>query len=358
MPVGGMDRGRWRLEAARSRVVALGLGVAVVMVGCTLVDSLLPRVLVKPTPTATPTATLTAAPTYTNTCTPSPTPTITPLPTPEPLRLFVQFDPAPARQGDTVLINLSANRRFRVTGSLNGRPLHFVLRGDGGVAEAAWAVVGIEATEPPGDLPLQLAVVDDLARESTVSVNLTVVAADFGSEVISVPPDREGLLDAPSAAEEASLIQSAYLGFTPDRYWAGQFIWPHMGQVTSGYAVARVYNDGRRNGHHGGVDISGDVGMPVSACAPGRVVLATELQVRGGAILIDHGLGVYSAYYHLSSVGVAVGQFVTQGEVIGRVGNTGLSTGAHLHWEMAVGGVLVDPREWAARDIPGHGMGQ
>lgn len=353
-----MDRRSGRIGAARSRVIALGLAVAMVMIGCTLVDSLLPGVLVKRTPTATPTATFTVTPTFTSTCTPSPTPTITPLPTPEPLRLLVQFDPSPAYQGDTVLINLSANRRFRVTGSLGGRSLHFVLRGEGGVAEAAWAVVGIDATEPPGDLSLQLAVVDDLGRESTVSVDLTVVAAAFGSETISVPPDRQGLLDSAVSAEEAKLVHDLYLGFTPERLWDGRFQWPHLGKVTSSFAMSRVYNDGRRNGYHGGVDISGDVGMPVSASASGKVVLATELQVRGGTIVLDHGLGVYTAYYHLAVIQVTEGQVINRGDIIGQVGNTGLSTGAHLHWEMSVGGVLVDPREWAARDIPGSGIRQ
>jgi murein DD-endopeptidase MepM/ murein hydrolase activator NlpD len=268
----------------------------------------------------------------------------------------VQFDPSPARQGDTVLINLSANRRFRVTGSLGGRPLQFVLRGDGGVAEAAWAVAGVAATESPGELALQLTVVDDLGRESPVTVGLSVVAAQFGSEVINVPADKQGLLDSAVSVEEASLVHELYRGFTPTRLWDGRFQWPHVGEVTSAFAMSRVYNDGRRNGYHGGVDISGDVGMPVYAAAAGQVVLAAELQVRGGTIILDHGLGVFSAYYHLATIGVKAGQRVNRGDIIAQIGNTGLSTGAHLHWEMAVGGVLVDPREWAARDIPGNSM--
>jgi murein DD-endopeptidase MepM/ murein hydrolase activator NlpD len=82
------------------------------------------------------------------------------------------------------------------------------------------------------------------------------------------------------------------------------------------------------------------------------VALAGPLEVRGNAVILDHGWGVYSGYYHLSEVVVAEGQLVAQGEMIGRLGNTGLSTGAHLHWEMRVGGVLVDPLEWTTRLIP------
>ena len=79
------------------------------------------------------------------------------------------------------------------------------------------------------------------------------------------------------------------------------------------------------------------------APADGKVVLAEPLQVRGQVVILDHGLGVMSGYWHLSQIDVTAGQFVEEGQVIGLVGNTGLSTGSHLHWEVRVGGVPVDP---------------
>ena len=78
----------------------------------------------------------------------------------------------------------------------------------------------------------------------------------------------------------------------------------------------------------------------------GVVVLAEALQVRGNAVVIDDGGGVYSGYWHMSELGVAVGQSVQVGDVIGLVGNTGLSTGAHLHWELHIYGVAVDPTQF------------
>jgi murein DD-endopeptidase MepM/ murein hydrolase activator NlpD len=68
--------------------------------------------------------------------------------------------------------------------------------------------------------------------------------------------------------------------------------------------------------------------------------------VRGNALVLDHGWGMLTGYWHLSTIEVHVGQRVSQGDLIARIGNTGLSTGAHLHWEMWVGGVNVDPLEW------------
>jgi murein DD-endopeptidase MepM/ murein hydrolase activator NlpD len=81
-------------------------------------------------------------------------------------------------------------------------------------------------------------------------------------------------------------------------------------------------------------------------------VLADELIVRGNAVLIDHGLGVFSGYWHQSDLAVQAGQSVQRGDLIGYVGDTGLVTGAHLHWEMRVGGIAVDPMQWTEMAIP------
>jgi murein DD-endopeptidase MepM/ murein hydrolase activator NlpD len=80
--------------------------------------------------------------------------------------------------------------------------------------------------------------------------------------------------------------------------------------------------------------------------AKGRVVLAEPLQVRGNAVILDHGRGVMTGYWHLSRIDVSVGQEVEAGDLLGLVGNTGLSTGAHLHWEVRVMGIQVDPLQW------------
>jgi murein DD-endopeptidase MepM/ murein hydrolase activator NlpD len=82
------------------------------------------------------------------------------------------------------------------------------------------------------------------------------------------------------------------------------------------------------------------------------VALAEPLQVRGNVVILDHGLGVYSGFWHLSQIDVAAGQTVGEGEVVGLVGNTGLSTGPHLHWEMRVLDVPVDPVQWTQQAFP------
>ena len=185
----------------------------------------------------------------------------------------------------------------------------------------------------------------------TTTVSVTVSAVDFGSEQIYVPADRVGLLEPGLVQAEAQRLDQVFAHITADQYWQGMFIWQHTGRVSSPFGIRRAYNDGP-NSYHGGVDIVGETGAPVVASNQGRVALAGPLKVRGNAIIIDHGWGVYSAYYHLAEVLVMEGQQVGQGDLVGRLGNTGLSTGAHLHWEMRVGGVPVNPIEWTTREIP------
>jgi murein DD-endopeptidase MepM/ murein hydrolase activator NlpD len=95
-----------------------------------------------------------------------------------------------------------------------------------------------------------------------------------------------------------------------------------------------------------------DAGVPVYAPARGKVVFAALTQVRGNMTVIDHGVGVFSAYFHQSEIDVQVGQMVEPGTLIGKVGTTGLSTGPHLHWSLFVNGEYVDPLEWTRRVIP------
>jgi len=113
------------------------------------------------------------------------------------------------------------------------------------------------------------------------------------------------------------------------------------------FGEQRSINGGTPSGNHGGTDISAIPGTPVKAANSGRVAMARELSVRGNMVIIDHGGGLFTGYGHMSSFAVSEGQEVAAGEVIGAVGNTGLSTGAHLHWEVSAGGILVDAWRFA-----------
>ena len=121
---------------------------------------------------------------------------------------------------------------------------------------------------------------------------------------------------------------------------------------TAGFADERRYlydGGGSDSILHGGIDLGAKEGSDVFACAAGRVVFADRRIVTGNTIVIEHLPGLFSLYMHLSSIGVAEGQEIDQGRVIGRVGSTGLSTGPHLHWEMRIGSVSVNPYYWLSQ---------
>ena len=258
----------------------------------------------------------------------------------------MNVDPPQIRQGHTLLIEVRSNRLITVTGTFDERPLSFVPHADG-----VWAVAGVPVTTEVGGRPIRVHIEDRLAASISTTLSVMVEAADFGSEQIHVPPDRVGLLDPEVLREEAELLGYLFAGITPRQFWNGAFAWPCEGDVTSPFGIWRTYDGGNKS-YHGGIDVAAGIGAPVTASNTGRVAWAGSLAVRGNAVILDHGWGVYSGYYHLSEVLVSPERQVTQGQSIGRVGNTGLSTGAHLHWEVRVGGVLVNPAEWTERRIP------
>ncbi|MHB8626396.1 MAG: M23 family metallopeptidase [Aggregatilineales bacterium] len=152
-------------------------------------------------------------------------------------------------------------------------------------------------------------------------------------------------------ANEADRLQTAYNIITPARFWEGQFTLPLKGALLSPFGSVRQYN-GKVTNRHSGQDIHAGLGTPVLASASGQVVLARLMDIHGNNIVIDHGWGVYSEYAHLFVLYVVPGQFVLQGQIIGLSGNTGRSTGPHLHWEMAVNSILVNPVAFSQLNLP------
>jgi murein DD-endopeptidase MepM/ murein hydrolase activator NlpD len=258
----------------------------------------------------------------------------------------MDFNPPQVKQGHTLLIQIGANRPISVTGAFDEHRLHFVPQPTG-----AWTVAGVPVTAAAGAHPVQFSIVDSLGTRVSTTVSVTVQAAEFGQEQISVPPLKLNLLDPAIAQEDAQRLEQTFADITPQQLWQGTFVQPYIGPVSSPFGMYRTYNGGQRS-YHSGIDLAGTEGAPVVAASNGRVALAAPLKVHGNTVVLDHGWGVFSAYYHLSQILVQEGQKVVQGEKVGLVGNTGLSTGPHLHWEIRVGSVPVDPLEWTARTFP------
>jgi murein DD-endopeptidase MepM/ murein hydrolase activator NlpD len=127
--------------------------------------------------------------------------------------------------------------------------------------------------------------------------------------------------------------------------WSQRFVWPARGRISGRFGSQRVYRGGVPAAYHGGSDIAAGAGAAVVAPADGIVTLAPPpgFSLEGNLVILDHGMGLTSAFLHLSSASVRVGQAVRQGERIGTVGATGRATGPHLHWSLVWNGARIDP---------------
>ncbi len=261
---------------------------------------------------------------------------------------FLQIDlnPVPARQGSTLVIVVHTEKPVHLQGTLFGRTISFAEE-DG----VYYAFVGVHAFTEPGLYELVLTAAND-GGETAVTVGVKVEEGRYGYERIDLPPSRANLLSAEVIAAERARLQSLRTLFTSRRYWNGPFRLPVEAAISSVFGTRRSYNGGPYNSYHEGVDFNIGAGAAVYAPADGVVVLAEPLAVRGNAVIIDHGWGILTGYWHLSRIEVVEGQEVRAGDIIGRVGNTGLSTGAHLHWDFWVGGINVNGLHWIAADGP------
>lgn len=125
--------------------------------------------------------------------------------------------------------------------------------------------------------------------------------------------------------------------------WTGAFLQPVGGRISTEYGVIRYTNDAVESSRHNGIDFANPTGTPILATESGYVRMSEHLAITGNTIFIDHGVGIYSQYYHLETLDVGVGDYVEKGDVIGTVGSTGFSTGPHLHFSMYNNGVYVNP---------------
>ena len=264
--------------------------------------------------------------------------------------------PLPLKQGKTTIIRVQVPDGVTVGGILVDHALHFFPDSEGSQV----ALQGVHALLEPGPYPLRLeATLPDGSKQSFEQMVLVVSGGYPDDPLLYVDADT---IDPAVIEPEDQLIENTVQAATPQKLWDGFFgtpaaLYAESTYFTSRYGSRRQYigleSDLTYQGFHTGLDFGGGTGLPITAPAAGRVVLTAPDQViRGNATMIDHGWGVYSGFWHQSEFQVQVGDMVTPGQIIGLVGNTGRGTGAHLHWELWVNGVQVDPLDWLQQTYP------
>ncbi len=256
--------------------------------------------------------------------------------------------PLPAIQGKTLSIQLATTEYAMLTGTFMGYPVQLVTQD----ATQHYALFGIHTFAAPGVYPLILTATTADGRQTTLTQLVRVDSGGYGAEEISLATEQQDLLTPQVTEPEWEKIARLMSSFTAQRYFEGVMGLPSPGAITSQFGTRRTYNGGVLNTFHSGTDFAGGPGSIITAPAAGVVILTEALPVRGNTTLIDHGWGVVTGYFHQSEMLVAVGDVVAAGTPIGTVGTTGRSTGPHLHWEMWVGGVQVDPMQWVQRSFP------
>ncbi|HET6676318.1 MAG TPA: M23 family metallopeptidase [Nitrospiraceae bacterium] len=276
-----------------------------------------------------------------------------------PVELFPNTIPPPkgadgqysARQGQVAVIRLpDVAPATRVIGYFDGRTFPLFpdpeRTGDSGYI----GLLGIDLQDQPGthELKVEIQTGEIVQRRS---INVLVVKEKFAVEHLKLPKDKVDL-DEKAAARwkaEQDQIRKALAENSAMRLWQTGFVEPVRGKRTGIFGSMRIMNGQARN-PHSGEDIGAPTGTDVIASNDGVVRLTVDHIFSGRGIYVDHGLGLYSMYFHLSEVLVRDGDLVKAGQVIGKVGATGRATGPHLHWGAKINGARVNP--YALLDLP------
>jgi len=261
------------------------------------------------------------------------------------------IEPLPLVQGGTEVIRVQTQEGVTLSGTLVDMPLHFFQTDNGQVA-----LQGIHALLEPGIYPLLMeANLPDGSKQSFEQMMLVTSGNYLREDILLNDPST---IDPAVTEPELQNITAITAPATPIRFWDGIFTAPavYPDCFTSRYGTRRTYkvvnSDTEIPGFHSGLDFCGGEGLQIFAPAAGKVVFAAPLTVRGNATIIDHGWGVYSGFWHQSQLLVNVGDMVEPGQVIGLVGGTGRVTGPHLHWEVWVNGIQVNPLDWLNQAYP------
>jgi murein DD-endopeptidase MepM/ murein hydrolase activator NlpD len=244
-------------------------------------------------------------------------------------------------QGEIAELRIAALGAAAIEGRLGKTPLQLFPVG----RDHYGAVLGADVEAKPGlaKILIRASKADGVSSER--HIELRIKAKDFKKEAFTVAPSFDEMTPETLAEieRERSAFAKAFASSSAERLWEGRFLRPVPQQASaSSFGFRRIIN-GVARAPHSGTDLSAPAGTEVVATNHGRVVLVGSFFFAGGSIVLDHGAGLYTMYFHLSEFNIEEGAMVRKGEVIGWSGMTGRVTGPHLHWGARVTGARVDP---------------
>jgi len=270
----------------------------------------------------------------------------------------IKADVTPAAEGGRV--QLSQGQVFFVQVQSEGAPLEKVegsvfgktlLLGRSG---GGWlGLFGVDMDQKPGDYVLALSLSLAGGKRAKREVEIRVSRRDYGTDHLTLPKDKVELTPESLARVEADqqALGQAWHSPSPEALWSGAFIRPVPGEVSGQFGRRRVIN-GEKKSPHTGQDLRAVMDEPVKASNAGRVALVRDCFFSGNSVILDHGLGLYTMYFHLDQVKVKEGDLVEKGQVLGLAGMSGRATGPHLHWGFRLLGSRVDPEAVLALPLP------
>ena len=263
----------------------------------------------------------------------------------------VKTEPQELVNGSPVLFRVNPPEGFtELRGWWENRELSF--RHSAG-CECWYALAGIDLNQKPGEYPLRLEGFEKNGVKASFAAQLSIGEKTYPTTKLSVPPQ---YIEPPKNVlariqEEEAVKKRLFSSVTPDTYWSGRFAPPVSTSVSAVFGSARTYN-GMKKGQHQGLDFHAAIGTTVRATNRGVVILARNLYYEGNCVIVDHGQGFLTLYFHLSEIAVAEGDKVESGTVLGKSGNTGRVNGPHLHFAVRWQGLYVDPETLLKMNVP------
>ena len=254
----------------------------------------------------------------------------------------VSFSSQKLKQGDVLLVNVTDKSGIStISGTMFNKPVHFYKNYAG---KKYTALVGIDLDTKPDIYKLTLNVAETTGKKTSMEYRFRIKPANFGTQKLTLPSSKVTLDDDTLKQVEIEKEKTGKVWeiFTEVRLWDGNFIQPVAGDMSDNFGLRRIIN-GEQKSPHTGVDVDAPEGAPVQASNSGRAIFTDDQFFSGKTLIINHGLGLFTMYFHLSEILVTGGANVIKGDVVARVGKTGRATGPHLHWGFRLNGARINP---------------